>query len=1395
MIATEKTFLQYFTFLCLLLLTGLLSGQQQPYVATIEYFSTNDGLSHQDVETVMIDERGVVWVGTRNGLNRFNGKDFKIFTVDDGLIDNDIHQIYALGEVLWCIHRNQATNDFIGFSLFHIIEEAVISFESYIDKPFLFDLKDIEEIKYSETTGNILFYTKIKNDLYDIYTFSKEKGFKKAKTLSADLTCFEDPTSTHWIIKKGVENSIQKVDARGDEIFTKKIPALKDAMTIYGIANSNPEELFLYYESHICYEPIIKVDNKGNLTLIEQINKHIEEHFSEDAIDCFSLHPIRYIPSLDVFAFAYLNSFFVFNSSGDLIFKTFFAKEKFGFTQIVGIDEKSNTFWLNTSNGLYQISLSENHFTNYLNDEGLQGFRAILSVDDAVFFNSYSGLYQYSKTNKTIAKIQFGGVGCIYSQAYGLWINVGGDFYNLDLESKKSRLYSVPNSIETWALFFDEERLWFSWRGINYFDVNTQKTGAINYNEFEELKTATVYHFYQKSKNKVLLSATTGLYEWDLNKGILARYWKEGKGKYHIPAKDFRHLCYDNSDTTFWLATAENGLIHWSPTTNQSQVYHLHRRQSNTIHAVYPDDYGYLWLSTENGIFQFNKATQNIRAYYPKDGTSSHEFNRTSHFQDKDGTIYFGSINGITSFHPKDFYEVDKEINKTKIIVLEISQHSGRTEKIENVTKHYYQKNEVQMRPGDRFLNFSLTLDDYSQSAKTIYNYRLKGVDENWLEAKGSEITLSGLPYGNQVLEIRGSLLNGSYAPVLEIPIQVYPPFYLTWWFFVSMIIAIGLGTYLIIRWRTEDLNRQKKTLQQEVIKRTEKISQQTEKLKALDKTKSRFFANVSHELRTPITLIQGPIQSVLNNQTLTETSHRLLTKAQQNAKSLLGLVNEILDLTRLESNKLELVEKPTIFYAFLKRITANFQSLAKSKSINFSLKYLPQKELQINLDREKFEKILNNLLSNAFKFTPKGGSIDIIVESQNQDLLLQVKDNGRGIPEVDLPHVFDRHYQSSINKKAEGGLGIGLALSMEIVQLMGGKMWAESPGVGLKKGSTFFVKFPKNEIHSVIIDEEEIAEKEIHSIKTENKAPHLDTTTSNQNTEAERTILLVEDNLDLQDYIQFLLEPQYKIVKASNGQEAWEYLSSRFAPPAPKGERPPVVSASEGSSSFRGLGGVNEALEAGYPHLILSDVMMPVMDGFELLEKVKSTDHFRHIPFIMLTARAEWKDKLKALRVGVDDYLIKPFQEEELKARIENLIANYELRQEFIQAQDVSTSAGKSQKTTEVFITSEKEKKWLEELEHTINENLNHPLFGNDYLAELLHISRKKLYQKIKTLTGLTPNQYIRAIRLQLAKELLENEACQTVKEVALKVGFQKHGHFTELFKKRYGKLPSEYF
>lgn len=535
--------------------------------------------------------------------------------------------------------------------------------------------------------------------------------------------------------------------------------------------------------------------------------------------------------------------------------------------------------------------------------------------------------------------------------------------------------------------------------------------------------------------------------------------------------------------------------------------------------------------------------------------------------------------------------------------------------------------------------------------------------------------------------------------------------------------------------------------------RRLQKISryneQQTEELRRLDGIKSRFFANISHELRTPLTLLLGPIHTILKRKNNIEPESKVLLElAAQGGENLKQLVNDILDLAKMEQGEMALNQQPTAPASFFRQNFAQFESLAREKNIDYRFQLTSTEHLIALLDREKCRRIIFNLLSNAFKFTPEGGTVSVALSVSEAILSLEVTDTGKGIDPDDLPHIFNRYFQTKRSDAvASGGTGIGLALCAEYAELLGGKLTVESE---YGKGASFKLWFPLEPVTEDPVRAEGLVEHPPGQLAVPGQFPPPAGTP-----EERPTVLIVEDNRDLQTFLRTILERRYQLIIANNGEEACSFLWP-----------------------------TNEA-SAGRIDLILSDLMMPVMDGYQLLQRTKKDAATQGIPFIMLTARAAREDRLKALRIGVDDYLAKPFDETELELRISNLLVNQRARRA---AQDKwETAAERPQ-------LSMPDQEWLEAFEEYVRNHLaDQQRLSVTSLALTFNLSESSLLRQVKRLTGLSPKKYLTEIRLAIAREWLEERRYASVGRVGAEVGYTDVRSFSRSFRRRYGKLPSE--
>jgi len=546
----------------------------------------------------------------------------------------------------------------------------------------------------------------------------------------------------------------------------------------------------------------------------------------------------------------------------------------------------------------------------------------------------------------------------------------------------------------------------------------------------------------------------------------------------------------------------------------------------------------------------------------------------------------------------------------------------------------------------------------------------------------------------------------------------------------------------------------QQRKSRQELAAQKAIIETQAGELRELDAAKSRLFANISHELRTPLTLMLAPVSS-LHKRLPEEAAERpFLNMIRQNGEQLLRRVNEILDLSKLDAGKLELEEDAVAIDAFVRRQVSMFESYAHQQQVDLDYESSLEAEQALLTDEDKLGKIITNLLSNALKFTPAGGSVLVEAEREDNQLKITVADTGRGIPAEELEHIFERFYQSKQKDvPLEGGTGIGLAFCKELAAVLGGSLEAESQ-VG--KGSTFILRVPYQAASTASPEDE----KPYSTRPGAAEGSVLTKPSSSSGETPQGRLLIVEDNQALREYLEAILSPAYRVHCVKNGREALSWL---------------------------------EQNGAGALDLIISDVMMPEMDGFTLLEKLKEDNRYQLLPVIMLTALARRESRLRALRIGVDDYLLKPFEEEELLARIQSLLRNYQLRSEEPDPAE-GTEREAEQEALGTRPESEEELEWLAKMERITLERLGDTNFKVGDLADDLSVSTRQLFRRVKQLTGLTPNQYLQEARLEAARRMLEQKRFSSVKSVAYEVGFKDTRYFSRQYKARFGRLPSGY-
>lgn len=652
----------------------------------------------------------------------------------------------------------------------------------------------------------------------------------------------------------------------------------------------------------------------------------------------------------------------------------------------------------------------------------------------------------------------------------------------------------------------------------------------------------------------------------------------------------------------------------------------------------------------------------------------------------------------------------------------------------------------------DRNISFRCAAPFFEKEKNTLFRYKLDGYDKNWSEwTTEPQKYYTNLDGGWYNFRVQAKNIYEVVSREDTFRFRVLPPWYKTWWAFILYAVALLILFYYAVKWRSHKLIREKERLEQVVEERTGKIREQAEKLEEMDKIKSRFFANISHEFRTPLTLIMSPLEQLLS-QKKSAKQENIFRVILRNAQQLLTLINQLLDLSRFDSGKMKLRAAYSDIVPLLKSALASFQALADRKELSLELN-CREEEIYIYFDTGKIEEVMYNLLSNAVKFTPSGGQITVSLFAEPQHIVISVKDTGIGIPDAQSANIFDRFFQAGNGQDKTGkGTGIGLALTKEIITLHHGTIDVNSRE---GQGTEFVIHLPRGKDHleqDEIVLESTTSEggriEEIDDMDTE--PVKIDISGESETEEPGKPeILVVEDHRDMREHIRSILEPDYRVIEAVNGKD--------------------------------GMAKAKELI----PALIVSDIMMPEMDGFELCRQLKKDIRTSHIPNILLTARASDDSIMRGLETGADDYVTKPFNADMLLTRIKNLI---DLRSQL----QLKIQREKMLLPSEVSVSSQDDQ-FLKEFQAVIGKNLDNPDFSIDVLSNQLLIGRSTLFKKIQALTGETPNQFIQSYRLERGAQLLR-ENYGNVTQVAMAVGFTSPQYFSRCFKEKFHQSPKAF-
>lgn len=987
--------------------------------------------------------------------------------------------------------------------------------------------------------------------------------------------------------------------------------------------------------------------------------------------------------------------------------------------------DRSDALWVSVNaQGLLKIDLrampfySYSYQTNFFVDALRQAGLPANSFPSHWFSERDAYFFRYAYNSK-------GDLYCCYNPARksGLFEWNHHQFRELPgLPGKKPvfTAIAIDQHDEVWA--FDMEKVgWYFWKTPNtspsFLPLDEQGITGID---------VVDARFF--GNNLWLSTYSQGLLEYQGSK-MLHQF--AGKLPGGIMPSDLTELCPDPGDKNkFWIGSRGGGLILWDVVKGLQRIFTTDDGlPNNTIYCIVPDKQGNLWCSSNKGLFRFEPVTHQIFGFEKSDGLPGNEFNRAHKLLFFDGRIAFGGLDGYTIFNPADF-DLKEQVESVPIqitsiqINTEVQDFRDRSSRIKEPLSSL---SVLDLPYDNNYLRFEFAAMQFNQPQKIKYRYQLEGADAKWIENGTNNIAAySALRPGNYTLLINATDNNGLWSTsIKELKIIIHPPFWATWWAYVIYFLA----ALAFIRWYFLFRDKRSQAQQKLNFEHNEAL-----RLREMDEMKDRFFSNVTHEFRTPLTLIVTPLEKLIRDSSLSRGAVDTLKTVQKNSYQLLRLINELLDFSKLNDGQMKVKLSTGELSLFVMECVQSFQAIAKEKNICLSLNMNGIEGLY-HFDENKWEKIITNLLSNALKFTPQNGEIEVsLAPIANDRIRLKVRDNGPGIPYEEQEKIFDRFYQvDSSSIRNYQGTGIGLSLVKELTELMNGTIALESePG----KSTCFRVDVPIQKMQGIAgastIKPDLFSDKDLKQ--------EID--------DARPLLLIAEDNEELRSFLAESMNTNYRVIESANGLDAWDMILEEL------------------------------------PDIVVSDVMMPGRDGFDLCRLCKTDNRTAHIGFILLTSKAAHSAKLKGLQTGADDFITKPFHLDELELRAANLLQmQQKVRAEL--KRRLLTTQPKSQ-------LPKVDNPFLKQLFELMEAKLDAPELGVDYLCKMIAMSRSTLNRKLKSLLDISPNDLIRQYRLQKATIYLS--AGYDIATTCYKVGFSSPSYFTQCFKEQYGITPSDY-
>lgn len=1345
---------------CVLFCIQTLFAQERKI--TFEHISREQGLSQSEVMCIIQDRKGFLWIGTQGGLNRYDGYSFTVYknNIED---TNSLHNNYVQA-----IYEDRKGMLWIGTrGALHRFDRTRGKFTRYLNDPA--NQRSISNniiTSICEDTAGTLW---VGTD-HGLNRFDPDKQqfirYVHAVDNSASIAgngikvLYSDARGTFWI---GTTNGLDYFDSQQKRFA--HFP--KDVKSPHGLTSNYVASM---YEDR---EGTLWIGTGDGFNRLDRSSWHVTQY--------------RYSPN---------NT----NTVSD--------------NHISAISEdEAGSLWIGTNKGVNIFDRQSSRFTRYVNDPknlaSLSGNRvnAIQTEPSGtVWIGTHGGgLNKVDRNKEQFAHIvrdpnkpmSLSGnlVWSIFEDGKGfLWIGTDEGLNKLDRRTGTTTHHvnnprdphSLSNNIIYSILETRSGDFWVGTdHGLNLFDRTSNRFTRFsgNANDTTALASGTIFSLFEDHLGTLWVGTSGGgLYQYNRTRKRFTLWgpasttvsgifedrggtlwvctWITGLLRFNRTTGQFTQYIHDPNNPTsishntvyaiqetfdggkpsLWVGT-RSGFNKFDPATGKFKSYYeKDGLPGDLVYGVLLDDGGDLWLSTQNGLARFNPGMGSFKTFDASDGLQSNEFSFGAFHKGRSGELFFGGINGLNAFRPERLKE---NSHIPHVVVTAFKVFEKQMPGVHSLADG----DSLQLMYRQNFFSFEFAALHFANPQKNRYAYKLDGFDNDWIQSGSRRYaSYTNVDPGKYVFRVKAANPSGMWNEKgTSVNLTISPPIWRTWWAYALFIILTLSAIYALRRYEMNRI-RLKNQLELETV--------EGEKLKEIDRMKSRFFANISHEFRTPLTLILGQIDSVMASSIETKEKGKLQV-ALRNAKRLLGLINQLLDLSKIEAGSMKLRAERYNLVSFLKNVVYSFESLADQKKI--LLKFESEEQnIVVLFEQDKMEKVFYNLLSNAFKFTPDSGEIEVHVklgktrteDSDEQVVQVIVRDTGIGIPSDQLPHIFDRFYQVDNSQTREHeGTGIGLALTKELVELHHGSISVNSKQ---GEGAEFVVRLPIDtskeltESPEVVSPPVTVEEGQGVSVEEQREQP-----VRGIKKVSGEIILIVEDNADVRAYIREQLETSYRVIEAANGMD--------------------------------GIGKAQKAI----PDLIITDVMMPKMDGYQFTRKIRGDEKTSHIPIVMLTAKAALDDKIEGLEKGVDVYLTKPFSAKELKVQVRNLITRREeLRRRFSTATII--------KPSEVNATSI-DKAFLEKAIKCVETHFEDENFGVEQLANEASMSVSQINRKLHALIDQPAGELIRSMRLQRAADLLRQNA-GTVAEISYKLGFTDQAYFSRAFKKQFGCTPSAY-